>query len=250
MPLDVRRVQRAIQNQVHHYSSISSTMDVAVGLAEQGAPHGAIVVADEQTAGVGRLGRSWLSERDAGLYCSIILRLPLAPTVIPIATLLLGLATADAIQQTTNLVCDLRWPNDVLIGERKVAGILAQLTEGAVIAGIGVNVNQPTMPEGLRTPATSLRMESSGAPQNREDVLIALAHSIDSFCALLIEQGTPAIIRAFGAASSYVTGRRVRIEEDGRTGTTMGLDENGFLLVHFDGRSTERITSGGVRAEL
>ena len=100
----------------------------------------------------------------------------------PIASLLVGLAAADAIQKTTNLLCDLRWPNDVLIGERKVAGILTHLINDCVIAGIGINVNQLGFPSDLRTPATSLRMESNGREQSREPLIIQLLESLEIFC--------------------------------------------------------------------
>src|SRR5690242_2927379 len=106
MPLDVARL-RALrpQNQLHYFPTVGSTMTEAGKLANTGAPHGTVVLADEQTAGVGRLGRSWLSESDAGIYCSILLRFSLAPSSLPVASLLLGLATAEAIQQSTHLAC-------------------------------------------------------------------------------------------------------------------------------------------------
>src|SRR5580692_3106666 len=113
-------------------------MTEAAKLAEAGAPHGTVVLAEEQTGGMGRLGRTWLSPVGAGIYSSILLRLKLAPANSPVASLLAGLAAADAIQKTTNLLCDLRWPNDVLIGERKVAGVLTHLINDCVVAGIGI----------------------------------------------------------------------------------------------------------------
>jgi BirA family biotin operon repressor/biotin-[acetyl-CoA-carboxylase] ligase len=179
----------------------------------------------------------------------VLLRLDVPPERLPVATLLLGLAVADAIQQTTNLICDLRWPNDVLIRDRKVAGILAQLAGTCVIAGIGINVNQEIMPDGLRTPATSLQFESGGVPQNREDLLIALLAALDEYVAVLRASGPSAILAAFSSASSYALNRRVVLEEaPQQKGTTMGLDENGFLLVRMDSGNIERIAAGGVRA--
>jgi BirA family transcriptional regulator, biotin operon repressor / biotin---[acetyl-CoA-carboxylase] ligase len=185
-----------------------------------------------------------------GIYCSILLRLALSPGNLPIATLLLGLATAEAIQKATSVACDLRWPNDVLINGRKVAGILAQLVDSCIIAGIGINVNHTTLPDGLRTPATSIRLESGGRVQSRDNIVIQLLESLDSFCGLLVAEGPKAILRAFTAASSYALNRRVILEETGQKGTTAGLDENGFLLVHFDSGRTGRIAAGGVRAAV
>jgi BirA family biotin operon repressor/biotin-[acetyl-CoA-carboxylase] ligase len=221
----------------------------AVRIAASGAPHGTVVLADEQTAGIGRLGRSWLSEPEVGIYVSIILSLPLASASVPVASLMLGLATAEAIQNSTQLTCDLRWPNDVLIRERKVAGILAQLADARIIAGIGINVNQSDFPSDLRTPATSLAIESHGRPPSREAVVIALLESLDTFGSMLAAHGAAAILRAFTAASSYALQRRVVIEDTGERGLTAGLDENGFLLVHVDSGNIHRVVAGGVRPD-
>lgn len=251
MPLDIERIKRQRPgNTIHYYPTIGSTMIEGSSLANSGAAHGTVVLADEQTAGMGRFGRSWLSHADAGIYCSVLLRLGLKPGSLPIASLVLGLATADAIQKSTELVCDLRWPNDVLIHERKVAGILTHLTEGCIVAGIGINVNQTAFPPGLRTPATSLRIESGGREQSRETVIINLLEAIDTFTSMLETSGPESILRAFTSASSYVLQRRVIIEETGQKGVTAGLDQNGFLLVNLDRGKLERVAAGGVRPDV
>jgi BirA family biotin operon repressor/biotin-[acetyl-CoA-carboxylase] ligase len=248
MPLDIERIRRTRpENHLHYFATVDSTMNLAARLAAAGAPHGTVVLADEQTAGIGRLGRTWQSVAEAGLYSSVLLRLGIAPAQVPLVTLVLGLATADSIQKSTGLACDLRWPNDVLIRERKVAGILAQLHEGCVVAGIGINVNQTSFPEGLRTPATSLLLESNGKRQSREALAVQLFESLDIFCAILESQGPESILRAFSAASSYALHRRVIIEESGKEGVTSGLDEQGFLMVRFENGEMERIAAGGIR---
>jgi BirA family biotin operon repressor/biotin-[acetyl-CoA-carboxylase] ligase len=198
---------------------------------------------------MGRLGRSWISEPETGIYISILLRLPLSPANLPIASLVLGLATAEAIHKATHVACDLRWPNDVLVNERKVAGILTHLVDGCVIAGIGVNVNQTSFPSNLRTPATSLRIESNGAVQSREALIAALIESVEGFCSSLAAKGPEAILRAFSSSSSYAFNRRVILEEGGKKGVTAGLDENGFLLVRLDTGRIERIATGGIRPD-
>jgi BirA family biotin operon repressor/biotin-[acetyl-CoA-carboxylase] ligase len=250
MPLNVEQI-RALRpdNTLHYFQSIGSTMTEAAQLAAGGAPHGSVVVAEEQTAGVGRLGRSWSSPTEEGIYCSILLRLSLPPASLPVASLMLGLSTAEAIEKAASLACDLRWPNDVLINEQKVAGILTHLVEDCIIAGIGINVNQTSFPADLRTPATSLLLASGGRAQSREGVLVALLASVDAFCALLTAEGPGSILRAFASASSYALNRRIVIEESGMKGVTAGLDENGFLLVESDGGRLERIAAGGVRPE-
>jgi BirA family biotin operon repressor/biotin-[acetyl-CoA-carboxylase] ligase len=248
MPLQTQWIrERRPQNELHYFPSLGSTMTEAARLAAEGLPHGTLVIADEQTAGIGRLGRSWQSKAELGLYCSILLRLPLPPDGLPLVTLVLGLAASEAIQKSTDLACDLRWPNDVLVGERKTAGILAQLVESCVVAGIGINVNQMAFPMDLRTPATSLRLESNGKMQSREALVVNLLESLDNFCRMLITEGPESILRAFCAASSYATNRRVQVEESGRKGITAGLDANGFLLIRFDNGIVERVAAGGVR---
>ena len=247
MPFDVSSLQeqRPLTN-LHYFPTIGSTMTEASRLARDGAPHGTVVVAEEQTAGLGRMGRSWTSEPEVGIYCSVVLRLPLPPAELPIVSLLLGLATAEAIQRSTRIACDLRWPNDVLVDGRKVAGVLAHLADSGVVAGIGINVNNTSFDPNLRTPATSLRL-AGGTEVRRESVLLNLLESIDLFCGLLTNRGPMAILQAFASASSYVWNRRVCVEEDGATGITAGLDENGFLLVRMDDGAIRRIASGGIR---
>lgn len=251
MPIDAKTIaEQRPPNAIHYFAVLGSTMTEAFRLALAGAPHGTVVIADEQTAGVGRFGRHWLSEPESGIYCSILLRLPLEPSALPVITLALGLATAEAIEQTTGIDCDLRWPNDVLVGERKVAGILAQLQDGCVVAGIGINVNQSVLPGDLRTPATSLKM-ASGKTFAREPIVIALLERLDAVCSLLVTEGTEAIVRAFMAASSYCLHRRVRYESDGGTkkGVTAGLDESGFLRVRDDSGVVVTLYNGGVRPD-
>lgn len=253
MPLDITFVrERRPENHIHYFRTLGSTMTEAARLAASGALHGTVVIADEQTAGVGRFGRQWHSEAETGIYCSVIMRLKLPPSSLPIVTLLLGLATAEAIQRTTDLSCDLRWPNDVLVNERKAAGILAQLNEDSIVAGIGINVNQTSLPDNLRTPATSLRLAAGGHPFSRESLLVALLDSLDEFTAALVKQGAESILRAFTAASSYVTHRRIVFEgNDGlNKGITLGLDNNGFLKVRDESGLVQTVYTGGVRPDF
>lgn len=252
MSLDVTQLETGLPGrEIHYFPSLGSTMTEAMRLVRAGSPHGALVVADEQTAGVGRFGRTWHSEVDAGIYATFVLRLSIALESISPITLALGLAAADAIQQTTGLVCDLRWPNDVLIGDYKVAGILAQLAEPAVIAGIGINVNQTQLPGDLRTPATSLRLAANGRFFLREPILIALARSIDRLCTILVDEGAPAILQAFAAASTHVVNRRVVFETQNGFdhGVTAGLDGQGFLLVRRDSGDLATVITGGIRPD-
>jgi BirA family transcriptional regulator, biotin operon repressor / biotin---[acetyl-CoA-carboxylase] ligase len=245
MPLDLARLPHS---NVHWHATIPSTMHAAAELAAAGAPNGTVVGADEQTAGLGRHGRRWHSEPDSGLYISIVLRYPFTPDSLPLVTLALGLATAEAIQHTCAIACDLRWPNDVLIGSKKCAGILAQLDAPAVIAGIGINVNHAAFPPDIAPLATSLRI-AAGRAQSREDLLCALLPAVDTWCALLATSGRDAILDAFSHASSYVRDRRVQVDQDGASliGTTEGLTASGFLVLRADDGKRNLIVTGGVR---
>ena len=234
---------------VQWFDSVASTMTLAAELAAQDYPHGTVVGADEQRAGVGRYGRAWHSPKGAGLYFTEILRLPLKPADLPVVTLALGLAAAEAIVRVTDLACDLRWPNDLMIGNRKCAGILVQLHEQAILAGIGINVNHGEFPPELAAIATSLRIAANGREFEREKLLPVLLESIDSHCDLLVREGKDTILRMFSESSSYARGRRVCVDLADRTitGVTDGLDQAGFLLVRTDDGKRETILAGGVR---
>jgi BirA family biotin operon repressor/biotin-[acetyl-CoA-carboxylase] ligase len=232
--------------------STGSTMKDAADLAARGEPHGTVVVAEAQTAGIGRHGHSWYSESGGGLYLSIILRLPLAPDALPVLTMALGLATQRAVDDIAGVACDLRWPNDLLLNEKKLAGIMMQAidlpgTKGALVAGIGLNVNQPEFPPDLRTIATSLRIET-GQEHSKQALLDRIVAESLKYASLLADRGKAPILRHFEASSSYVSGKSVEVEGSNRTiaGITAGLDENGFLLVRT-ATGIETILTGGVR---
>jgi BirA family biotin operon repressor/biotin-[acetyl-CoA-carboxylase] ligase len=216
------------------FESLDSTMIEARRDLEPGR----IVGAEEQTAGMGRHGRKWISEPGAGLYISIVL----AAKPVPVLMLSLGLATRAALASVSRLNVDLRWPNDVLISGKKCAGVLAQLERDTIIAGIGINVSQTEFPDDLETPATSLLLE--GVTVSREDLLVALIEFVDRYTRLSSDE----IMRQFTSASSYVFGKRVRAEA-GRTveGVTCGLDPAGFLRVREDNGTETVILAGGVR---
>jgi BirA family biotin operon repressor/biotin-[acetyl-CoA-carboxylase] ligase len=233
--IDLARLRMAFpERQILHFESLDSTQRAAAGCEP-----GTIVLADEQLAGQGRHGHAWHSEPGTGIYCSLVL----PPT--PVLTLALGIATVEAIAQATGIQCDLRWPNDLMLDNRKAAGILVQLVDGQAIAGIGINVNQTEFPADLVQLATSLRRHA-GREFAREDILFALFPAIDS----LVAEDTETILRLFTHASSYVAGRRVTVDQPGGaiTGTTAGLDPAGFLRVRRDDGTDTLILAGGVRA--
>jgi BirA family biotin operon repressor/biotin-[acetyl-CoA-carboxylase] ligase len=231
--LDIGRLRAEFPDRrIEYYASIDSTMHAAARL-----PQGSVVLAEEQTSGLGRHGHAWHSEPGNGIYCSVVLE----PSAV--LTLALGLATAEAIARSTGIACDLRWPNDVMLDGRKVAGILVQLVEGRAIAGIGINVNHPALPRELE--ATSLRLHA-GRELAREDLVAALLRAIPAYVA----EDTETILRLFTHASSYAAGRRVIVQqpEGAIEGVTAGLDPSGFLIVRKDDGTDTLILAGGVRA--
>jgi len=234
---------------VSFFDTITSTMHEAAAQAAAGCPSGTAVVAEEQTAGQGRHGHTWHSEPGAGLYFSVVLRLQ--TEALPMLTLALGLATAEAISRATDLQPDLRWPNDVMLGGKKTAGILVQLLDAACIAGIGINVNHPSFPPEITNEATSLRL-ATGRIYKREDLLVDLLQSIDSFTNMLVQGGRQPILDLFTRRSSYAAGKRVRVELPGGDveGTTAGLDADGFLKLRTDDGKEQLILAGGVRPAL
>ena len=230
--------------------STESTMKDAAAMAARGEPHGTVVAADRQTGGIGRHGHTWYSESPGGLYLSIVLRLTLAPDLLPVLTMALGLATQRAIDDIAEVASDLRWPNDVLLNDRKVAGIMVQggeVSEGALIAGIGVNVNQSEFPLELRDIATSLRNETRREFSKQVLLDRVVAESL-KYAGLLAERGKRPVLEQFEAHSSFVEGKSVVVETPGGdiTGITAGLDENGYLRVRT-AHGVETIVTGGVR---
>lgn len=233
---------------VEWHQSLPSTMHRASILAKQGARHGTIVGAEEQTQGEGRMGREWHSTAGDGLYVTFVLRPELPPRDSPMVTICLGLAVAETISRKTPLRCDLRWPNDVLINNRKVCGILVKYEEGAFLAGIGINLEQKTFPEGLATPATSLALEGQ-ADVPREELLKTLSELVESYLAMLEKGGKQGIIDTFLLVSSYAKRREVEVDFGSHVerGTTDGLNEDGYLWLRLPSGERRLVVAGGVR---
>ena len=251
--LSHRLVGTPFARRLYHFFKIDSTNAVAMRLSEAGEPHGTVVLAEEQTAGRGRAGRSWTSEKSAGIYCSILLRPAIAPALAPLLTLVAGLAARDAAADDLNSVPDIRWPNDLLAGGRKFCGILTEMRAEPdrihyAVVGIGMNVNQSRMPEELAEIATSLRIET-GATHSRLELLIRLLRHLDHYYNQLLAEGARPIVRRFAEVSSYFQGKRVRITTAKETfaGTTAGLEPSGILRVaRDDGSGVELVLSGDV----
>ena len=252
MPFDIELIRQHWPHPASYFESIDSTMLEAARLAEADCEPGTVVIADEQTAGQGRHGRRWHSEPHSGLYVSIVLRPDLQAELLPILTLALGLAVADAIAEATGLTCDLRWPNDVMLGGCKVAGILVQLINAAAVAGIGVNVNHAHFPPEIASEATSLRIVSNRR-HSREHLLVAVLHAVERYSGILSSKGgRESILKLFCSRSSYAQNKRVKVKQGTAMleGVTAGLDASGFLIVRKDDGSEDVVLAGGVRPAL
>ncbi len=225
-------------------------MREAAEQARLGASEGSLIVADRQTAGRGRLGRTWESEPATGLYFSLVLR-PRRPALQMLAlTLAAGVGVARGIGDHCGLTCDIRWPNDVMLHGRKVAGVLLEgETENGrlerAILGVGVNVNQERMTPELAEIAISLR-EATGAEYLREALLEAILGRLEQAYDMLLEQGPAAVLQAFRRASSWTQGKRVVVE--GETGVTAGLSPEGYLLLRAPDGTVRPVLAGSVRA--
>ena len=231
-----------------------STNAVAFRMAEEGAAEGTVVIADAQSAGKGRLGRLWLSPPGGNLYCSVVLRPPITPVAACQLTFLSVVAVARAIERCSPLTPQIKWPNDILISGKKVAGLLNEMnaeTEKVnfVVLGIGVNLNMrlSQLGEGLlRHPATSL-LEEGGVEVDRAAFARTLLTELDElYDRFLVEGEGP--VRAEWLERSAIRGRRVRVSSGERefTGEVQGVDSFGALLVLRDDGTRETVLSGDV----
>ena len=241
-----------IGRRIVHYFRVDSTNSVALEMAAKGETHGTVVVAEEQTAGRGRLGRSWYSEKTSGIYVSVILRPPLAPAAAPVLTLVAGLAAHQALTSVTGLPVDIRWPNDILLGCKKLGGILTEMSAEmdrlhAVVIGLGLNINHRAMPAELKEVATSLRIEG-GRSYARVPVLVALLKELEWYYRLLLAEGSAAVAQRWTAASTFAEGKRVkvRLNSDEFEATTAGLETNGALRIRRGDGREQSLVSGEI----
>lgn len=240
----------AFAERILWYPTVGSTNDVAAALAERGALEGTVVAADAQSAGRGRHGRTWASPPGAGLYVSTVFR-P-APDVAPLLTLAAGVALAEGIQAASGLELALKWPNDVYVGPRKLAGILAEAGASVqgdqhVILGFGINVMPAALPPGIASRATSLEGEL-GRPVDRALLFASCLAALAGRYADLQEGRTPAVLDEWRRRAAAKLGRGVEWDADGFTsrGVAQNIDETGALLVKTES-GVVRVISGEVR---
>jgi BirA family transcriptional regulator, biotin operon repressor / biotin---[acetyl-CoA-carboxylase] ligase len=236
------------------FDSLPSTNTEAARQAALGAPEGLCVVAREQTAGRGRQQRAWVSPKDAGLYFSVVLRPRLDVRAWPLVTLAAALAVSDALREACALETDIKWPNDLLAGGRKLCGILAETLETvrgrAAVVGIGVNLNNRAFPPEILSAATSVEERTGRAPDS-ERLLASLTRSLARHYEILhAESGEAATVREWESRSSFARNRHVRVALADETfeGTTRGLEPDGALRVETDAGRIRVVRAGDVRA--
>lgn len=234
--------------------SVVSTQEEAKGLAEGGAPEGTTVIAEEQTGARGRLGRKWFSPHGKGIWMSVVLRPKLPLLLTPQLTLLAGVAVCRAIRQVTGVEAGIKWPNDLLAGDRKICGILLEssLREGELhycIAGIGISANmtEDDYPDDLREVATSLRIQRDGVPVDRSKLAGAVLAELETQYNVYMEQGLKPI-KELWESLSITLGRQIAYNTpQGRSeGIAVGLDENGGLLLRNSIGEISSVLSGEI----
>jgi BirA family transcriptional regulator, biotin operon repressor / biotin---[acetyl-CoA-carboxylase] ligase len=238
---------------IHYFAEIDSTNNYAYKLAQKGAAEGEVVIADGQRQGKGRLGRTWVSPPHVNLYLSVILRPKFSSVHAPRLTLMSGVALAETVQAFVPHVPEIKWPNDILVGGKKLAGILTEACcEGDrilfVVVGIGVNLNFPQelMPETIRATATSI-LALAKQPVDRPAFARRLIQGLDQCYGDLEERGFPAMASRWESFFS-LKGKRVRVEgADGSVrGKAVGIAGDGALVLEDEKGVSQRVIAGDV----
>lgn len=230
------------------FDTLDSTNTEAANHARQGADEGLCVIARRQTAGRGRHGRTWVSDEDSGLYFSIVLRPKIETRLLPLITLMAGVAVHDTLKEYA-LRPDIKWVNDVLVGEKKISGILAERIDTqsgvAVILGIGINLTSRNFPDALAETATSIEAET-GNPATADEIAETLTGYLGYFYEMLAQPRQ--MLEQWRNRSSYYSGKSVRVTLPGGIveGRTDGLEDNGALRVKGADGSVTIIQAGDI----
>ena len=234
---------------VYYFDSLASTMNVAMKLALEGSPEGTLILAEAQTQGRGRLGRSWLSPKYKGLYFSLILKPRILPSRASLLTLLGAVSLCEAIKKICDLTVEIKWPNDIWLSHKKVGGILTELNAemdavNFIIIGIGLNVNNDK--KSLLSNATSLR-EHKGENISRIDLLREILRRIEANYVFLQEKGARSLLEK-ARRLSLTLGHRVRVSvrNEQVEGEALDIDQDGGLLLRKDSGVVKKVMAGDV----
>jgi BirA family biotin operon repressor/biotin-[acetyl-CoA-carboxylase] ligase len=245
---------RIIGRNLYHFYEVDSTNLFASRLIAHGTtiPEGTDIVTESQSAGRGRLGRTWHSEREAGIYFSMVLFPKAPPSLAPLFTLGTAVAMHNAIERYSGLDIDIKWPNDLLIGRQKICGILSEIQAEVdlvktMIIGVGLNANHERLPEDIAERATSLRI-ASGRIQSRLEILLEFFEEFENIYMDFERKGPRGIIEQWTRFSSFANDRKIEIHDGVRriAGVTRGLNPLGALRIEQKGGRMEEVYSGDV----
>lgn len=246
---------RTLGRTLYHFYSVDSTNLFASRLLNHDSrkvPDGTVILAESQTAGRGRVGRSWHSEPESGLYFSMVLRPKVPAGWAPLFTLATAVAMHNAVERHTRLDVDIKWPNDLLIDGKKACGILSEIQAevdrvNTLIIGVGLNVNHSTFPEELTAIATSIRM-ASGRMQSRVEIFLEFLEEFENLFTTFEKTGPAKVIEEWTRHSSFANGRRIKVDDGFRVieGVTRGLNSYGALRVELKDGRIEDVYSGDV----
>ncbi len=257
-PLQPEEIQKDLQScrlgkKIHYFPEIESTNRFAFKRAQEGGEEGEVVIAETQTQGKGRMGRSWFSPPGLSLYLSVILKPKLPPASTPQITLVAAVALAETVQDFLQAPPAIKWPNDIMVGGRKLAGILTESSCDServhfVVVGIGVNLNLPAelLPEAIRERATSLLILTQ-TQVDRTSFASQLIQSLDRCYGELGDKGFPWIARRWESFFD-LRGRRIEVgmAEERLSGIARGIDADGALILEEDSGALRRIIAGEV----
>jgi len=238
---------------IHHFHTLDSTNSKAYQLALDGAEEGEVVISESQEKGRGRLGRQWFSPPFLNLYLSVILRPKIPPHQASLITLMAAVATADAIQKFSGLLPLIKWPNDILLRDRKIAGLLNEIHSEMdrihfVILGIGVNLNldKRKFSKEFGAEATSLKIEM-GQAISRKIFLQTLLQELEKWYTIFMKEGSAHILKAW-RDRAHIKGRRVKVTSFGKalTGVAVDIDSDGALILETAGGKRERVVAGDI----
>ena len=242
---------RYLRGPIHYFAVLPSTNDLAKELGAQGAPEGTLVVAEGQSRGRGRLGRSWESPAGLGLYVSLLLRPPLPPTEMPALTLTAAVAAVRALSRAAGVAPGIKWPNDLLLGGRKLGGILTEMETEAdrirhLVVGLGLNINNRSFPPELDAIATSLAREQ-GRPFPRLPILRAWLEEFEELYGRFLARQFSGILEEWrGYAVTLKKAVQVRQGDEIIQGLALDVAPDGALLVQIESGEVLRVTSGEI----
>lgn len=247
--LESNRKTTWVGEEIHYFDSTDSTNTRAKRLAEDGAVHGTLVVADEQTGGRGRRGRVWESQKGVSIYMSLVLKPEIEPNHASMLTLITAMAVAGGIEKTTGLECKIKWPNDIVIHGKKVCGILTEMSTqmdyiNYIVIGIGINVQNESFPEEIGEVATSLRIES-GKKQNRAAIIEAVWEEFEKYYDIYLKtEDMQGLVGEYNRKLANMNQQvRVLDPKDPYEGTARGITPKGELIV--DTWEARKLVSSG-----